>query len=72
MEDLMAFLVTAADKSGCRSICGSYDTAKEAIEKATEVMGQDFVDVLIADREGKYHTPAHFGRLFQANTKRTG
>jgi hypothetical protein len=63
----MAFLVTAADQSGCRATYGSYDTAKEAIEKAEEISGQGLISVLIGDQEGKYHTPAHFGRLFLTN-----
>jgi hypothetical protein len=62
----MAFLVTAAE-SGRRSTVGFYDTPEEAIERAAELLGQGLVDVLIADREGKYHTPAHFGRLFMIN-----
>ena len=66
MEVRMAFSVTATDRSGRRSVYGSYDFAKEAIEKATELMSRGLVDVLIADRDGKYHTPAHFSRLFPA------
>jgi hypothetical protein len=66
-EDRMAFFVTAADQSGRRSTLGFYDTPEEAIERAVQLMGQGLVDVLIADREGKYHTPAHFGRLFMIN-----
>ena len=62
----MAFSVTATDRLGRRSVYGSYDFAKEAIEKATELMSRGLVDVLIADRDGKYHTPSHFSRLFPA------
>jgi hypothetical protein len=46
----MAFFLTAADQSGRRSTLGFYDTAKEAIESAAELMDQGL---------GKYHTPAH-------------
>jgi len=61
----MPFSVTGVDRLGRRSVYGSYDFANEAIEKATELIGHGLVDILIADREGKYHTLAHFGRMFQ-------
>jgi hypothetical protein len=72
MEELMAFLVTAADRSGRRSIYGSFNLAKEAFKRAAIVARDGNVHVLISAPDGKLHTPAHFSRLFLSDTERDG
>jgi hypothetical protein len=60
----MPYVIMAAGASGRRSIIGACDTAKLAIEKSEQILGQGMKDILISDESATLYTLEDFRRQF--------